>query len=256
MLATLPAIARGLDAYGASMATVLAAQAHPSGVQTLSRGGSDVTGSIVAAGVVAAARAEAGGSDVGGTSPITVIYENWTDVNGVFSADPRVVPSARSLAYLSYAELQHMASAGANVLHADAVAPAAEAGVALNVCNTANPQHPGTLVVPSSDPRVARRPDHKVVGVTTRRREGEGEGAEGAEVVVVCTAPHHTEAVESVTRAALRGAGIEVDAPRPAGDDDGPLVCFTGVTESQRSAAVQVAYGAVADAGLFVEQQD
>jgi len=74
--------------------------AQPSGVQTFSRGGSDVTGSIVAAGAM--------------EGPVydSVVYENWTDVNGVFSADPRFVPAARSLSYLSYTELQHMASAG------------------------------------------------------------------------------------------------------------------------------------------------
>lgn len=100
---------------------------NPSSVQTFSRGGSDVTGSIVAAGAM--------------TGPVydSVIYENWTDVNGVFSADPRAVPNARSLAFLSYTELQHMASAGANVLHADAVAPSATAAVPINIRNTKNP---------------------------------------------------------------------------------------------------------------------
>jgi aspartokinase len=56
----------------------------------LASGGSDVSGSIVAAGVA------------DGSAYSSTVYENWTDVNGVYSADPRIVGTAKSLEFLSF----------------------------------------------------------------------------------------------------------------------------------------------------------
>ena len=196
--------------------------ANPSGVQTFSRGGSDVTGSIVAAGAMT------------GSTYNSVIYENWTDVNGVFSADPRQVSTARSLAFLSYTELQHMASAGANVLHADAVAPSAEAAVPINIRNTKNTTHPGTLIVHDEDSRAQRAADEQVVGLTT---PGDGK------VVVVCTTKDHTAAISELISAQTTAASVTVAA------DEEPTIEVNGTS----AAAV---YDAIDTAGLFVQQQD
>jgi aspartate kinase len=194
--------------------------ANPSGVQTFSRGGSDVTGSIVAAGAMT------------GSTYDSVIYENWTDVNGVFSADPRQVSTARSLAFLSYTELQHMASAGANVLHADAVAPSAQAAVPINIRNTKNITHPGTLIVHDDDPRAQRGADEQVVGLTTPGDDT---------VVVVCTTADHTAKVAELISAETGSITVATG--------EAPTIKVSGTN----AAAV---YNAIDTAGLFVQQQD
>ena len=95
---------------------------------TFSRGGSDVTGSLAAAWLQAD------------------LYENWTDVPGVFSADPMVCPQAEPLPRMTYAQLWERAKNGLQVFHADAVAPVWRAGIPLRICSTRAPQLPGTWV--------------------------------------------------------------------------------------------------------------
>eukprot|EP01052_Picozoa_sp_SAG31_P014992 SAG31_NODE_950_length_10811_cov_4.497760_2_plen_420_part_00 len=139
----------------------------PSGVQTFSRGGSDVTGAIVAAGAAAAT----------GNEETEVVYENWTDVDGVFNADPRVVPDARSIPFLSFSELHTLAAAGAGVLHPDAVAPCKAVGVPINVKNTRNPVHPGTMMVADGDPRASQWDQAALaIGVTGKIDESMQQG--------------------------------------------------------------------------------
>ena len=75
-------------------------------IHTLPRGGSDISGALLAS---------ASGSDA---------YENWTDVPGIFRADPAIVPSARAIPAMAYDEVRELAYMGANVLHEDAVTPA------------------------------------------------------------------------------------------------------------------------------------
>ena len=96
---------------------------------TFSRGGSDVTGSLVSLAVNAD------------------LYENWTDVSGLLAADPRIVPEPKIVRYLSYRELRTLSYMGASVLHTDAVLPAAGAGIPINIRNTNRPQDPGTMIV-------------------------------------------------------------------------------------------------------------
>lgn len=110
--------------------------AMPNGaVKTFSRGGSDVTGAIVARGVQAET------------------YENWTDVPGMLITDPKVVPGAYTIEVVTYQELRELAYSGAKVLHEEAVFPVREAGIPVNVRNTNDPQHEGTLVVPEGHPK-------------------------------------------------------------------------------------------------------
>jgi aspartate kinase len=98
-------------------------------VTTLGRGGSDYSAAIVGAALDCA--------------------EVWiyTDVNGVMTADPRVVPQARSLAALSHREMSELAYFGAKVLHPRTILPVVERGIPLRIKNTFNPAHPGTLVL-------------------------------------------------------------------------------------------------------------
>ena len=72
--------------------------------------------------------------------------EIWTDVPGMFTADPRVVPSARLLVGLHYDEAQELASAGSSVLHPRCISPARDAGFPIFVRSTANPEISGTVI--------------------------------------------------------------------------------------------------------------
>ena len=98
-------------------------------IHTFSRGGSDITGSLVARAVKAD------------------LYENWTDVSGLMAADPRVVRDPRVVEYLSYRELRTLSYMGASVLHTDAVLPAAELDIPINIRNTNRPADAGTMIV-------------------------------------------------------------------------------------------------------------
>lgn len=100
-------------------------------IKTFSRGGSDVTGSIIAKGVDAE------------------IYENWTDVSGFLVCDPRIVPEAEIIDALSYSELRELSYMGASVLHAEAIFPLMSSKIPINIKNTFKPEDKGTLIVPT-----------------------------------------------------------------------------------------------------------
>ena len=103
--------------------------ATPDGrIRTFSRGGSDISGAIVAR----AACAE--------------VYENWTDVSGFLMADPRIVPGAMQIESITYQELRELSYMGATVLHEDSVFPVHRAGIPTNIRNTNCPEHPGTFI--------------------------------------------------------------------------------------------------------------
>ncbi len=104
--------------------------ATPDGLTTtLGRGGSDFSGSLMAVAL--------------GAEEVWI----WTDVDGVMTADPRLVPTARTIAVLSYREVAEMAHYGAKVLHPKSIHPVIQNGISLRVCNTFNPAHPGTRLV-------------------------------------------------------------------------------------------------------------
>jgi len=102
-------------------------------VKTFSRGGSDITGSIVAR------AAEA------------VIYENWTDVTGFLMADPRIIDNPCTIETITYRELRELSYMGATVLHEDAIFPVRFAGIPINIRNTNEPEAAGTMIVPRAD---------------------------------------------------------------------------------------------------------
>jgi diaminopimelate decarboxylase/aspartate kinase len=90
--------------------------------------------------------------------------EIWTDVPGMFSANPREVPDARLLARLDYAEAQEIATTGAKVLHPRSIAPCRDSGVAMAILDTERPELPGTRI----DGSVATVPGVKAIS----RRNG------------------------------------------------------------------------------------
>ena len=98
------------------------------GIHTFSRGGSDISGALVARAVNAD------------------VYENWTDVTGFRMADPRIVKDAQYIENLTYRELRELSYMGATVLHGDAVFPVRKMGIPTNIRNTNDPLHPGTMI--------------------------------------------------------------------------------------------------------------
>ncbi|WP_422484948.1 aspartate kinase [Gudongella sp. DL1XJH-153] len=96
---------------------------------TFSRGGSDVTGSIIANGIGAK------------------LYENWTDVSGFLKADPKVVHDPLPIREITYKELRELSYMGAPVLHEEAIFPVRTKGIPIQIRNTNKPEDPGTLIV-------------------------------------------------------------------------------------------------------------
>lgn len=116
-------------------------------VKTFSRGGSDVTGSIVAQ----ASRAD--------------VYENWTDVSGFLVADPRIVPDPKPIKYITYRELRELSYMGASVLHEDAIFPVRHCGIPINIRNTNAPEDAGTWIVEST----CQKQDYVVTGIAGKK---------------------------------------------------------------------------------------
>ncbi len=102
-------------------------------VKTFSRGGSDITGALVARAVNA------------------TVYENWTDVNGFRTADPRIVKDASQMETLCYHELRELSYMGANVLHSESIFPVKQSGIPINIRNTFEPSNSGTMIVPDEN---------------------------------------------------------------------------------------------------------
>ncbi|MBR2987681.1 MAG: ACT domain-containing protein, partial [Clostridia bacterium] len=123
--------------------------ARPNGtVKTFSRGGSDISGSVVARAVDAD------------------IYENWTDVSGFLVADPRIVKNPKTIDVITYHELRELSYRGANVLHEDAIFPVRMAGIPINIRNTNRPEDPGTMILAHADKNTAAGP---ITGIAGKR---------------------------------------------------------------------------------------
>ncbi len=123
--------------------------------KTFSRGGSDITGAIVARAVSAD------------------VYENWTDVSGLLMTDPRIVDAPRTIDVVTYRELRELAYMGATVLHDEAIFPVRQANIPVNIRNTNEPGHPGTMIVSEAEPvthegtitGIAGRKDFTVIAI-------------------------------------------------------------------------------------------
>ena len=112
-------------------------------IKTFSRGGSDITGSIVARAASA------------------VLYENWTDVSGFLMADPRIIDNPKPINTITYKELRELSYMGATVLHEDAIFPVRYSKIPINIKNTNRPDDRGTFIVPQTD----EVPHHTITGI-------------------------------------------------------------------------------------------
>ena len=117
-----------MEVEGVPVLTGFIASTTDGKTSTLGRGGSDLTAALAGAAV---------GAEV---------IEIWTDVDGVLSADPRLVPAARPIGHLSYEELMELSHFGAKVVYPPTVRPARNASIPLLIRNTMNPGFAGTRI--------------------------------------------------------------------------------------------------------------
>ncbi len=117
-------------------------------IKTFSRGGSDITGAIIARALEAK------------------IYENWTDVSGFFMADPGIVENPKLMELITYSELRELAYNGANVLHEAAIFPVSQVGIPINIRNTNDPTSLGTMIVKST---AELRDNDDIIGVAGQK---------------------------------------------------------------------------------------
>lgn len=125
---------------------------YPDGsIKTFSRGGSDITGAIVASAVNAD------------------MYENWTDVSGFLMADPRIVKNPKQIKKITYQELRELSYMGASVLHDEAVFPVREAGIPINIKNTNEPENPGTIIIGNGDTEESYENEYIITGIAGKK---------------------------------------------------------------------------------------
>jgi len=98
-------------------------------ITTLGRGGSDYSAAVIGAAIDAEE------------------IQIWTDVNGMMSTDPKIVPNARTIANVSFAEASELAYFGAKVLHPKTILPAMRKNIPVRVLNSFNPENAGTLIL-------------------------------------------------------------------------------------------------------------
>ena len=120
-------------------------------IRTFSRGGSDITGALAAAALDAD------------------VYENWTDVSGILMADPRIVDDPAPIRHLTYGELRELSYIGAQVLHEGTIFPVREKNIPLNIRNTNQPDHPGTMIRESFDEPEEKADSSFITGIAGRK---------------------------------------------------------------------------------------
>ena len=116
-------------------------------IKTFSRGGSDISGSIVARAMK------------------VDIYENWTDVSGFLVADPRIIDSPKVIDVITYKELRELSYMGATVLHDEAIFPVRKEGIPINIRNTNKPEDKGTMIVEST----CKQPEYTITGIAGKK---------------------------------------------------------------------------------------
>ena len=119
-------------------------------IKTFTRGGSDITGALAAAALEAD------------------VYENWTDVSGFLMADPKIVKDPQPIEQITYAELRELSYIGAQVLHEGTIFPVREKNIPVNIRNTNQPDHPGTMIRESFEEKELVD-DRFITGIAGRR---------------------------------------------------------------------------------------
>lgn len=224
-------------------------------IKTFSRGGSDVTGAIVAA----AASAD--------------LYENWTDVSGFLAADPRIVNDPKPIEVITYEELHELSYMGAQVLHEDAVYPAHHAGVPIHIRNTNAPNDLGTRIVPKKEdsPRIVTGISGKngFMLVHVEKRHAAGDSGFLRRLVSVfeangCAVEHMPSSIDTVSvivredpfrskqKKILEEISIFCEPDAIAVEDDITLLAVVGEGMAKRAGVAARLFTALGKAGISV----
>ncbi|WP_294977245.1 aspartate kinase [uncultured Leuconostoc sp.] len=115
---------------------------------TFSRGGSDITGAIMARGLSAD------------------LYENFTDVSAIYAVNPTIINHPAAIEQMTYDEMRELSYAGFAVFHDEAIIPAIQGGIRINIKNTNEPDAPGTFIVPPTEVQQTR----PVTGIANSNR--------------------------------------------------------------------------------------
>ncbi|MBS1911270.1 MAG: aspartate kinase [Bacteroidetes bacterium] len=214
---------------------------------TLGRGGSDFTGALMGAGLRARE------------------IQIWTDVSGILTADPRVVPEAQVVAEVTFTEARELAYFGAKVIHPDTILPAVERAIPVVVKNSMRPDDAGTRILPDGSP--VRPGVHSITvkrGTAALRLSPRdpAAGAAPAERALALFAEHGIELycamlAESRALAVVQGSALHdiflADLESSCSveiDRDIALLCLTGA--SLRSTPAVLAEPLAALAGIAV----
>ena len=192
-------------------------------VKTFTRGGSDITGSIVARAVSAS------------------LYENWTDVSGVLMADPRIIDNPKVIDIITYKELREMSYMGATVLHEDAIFPVRYSKIPINIRNTNSPEEKGTFIVPVTD-----RPNNNIVtGIA---------GKIGFSTITIEKDMMNSDiGFARKTLQVLEENGIPFEH-FPSGIDTMTLVVSTDTLDKKRADVISGIYKSVNPENVFIEE--
>ncbi len=121
----------------------------PNGViKLMSRGGSDITGALLA------------------NVCDATVYENWTDVSGIYVCDPRIIKNPKKIKVITYGELREMSYMGASVLHDESIFPVKIKNIPINILNTNKPEDKGTIIVSSVSGSTKELP---ITGITGKK---------------------------------------------------------------------------------------
>ncbi len=142
-------IAEAAEKYGRIVIPGFYGRVSTGKIKVMTRGGSDITGSLAAVAVNAD------------------VYENWTDVSGILMADPRIVDDPQAIPEVTYDELRELSYSGAQVLHEDSIFPVREKNIPVNIRNTNDPDAPGTMIQESFSGDVD--PDRFITGITGKK---------------------------------------------------------------------------------------
>ena len=209
-------------------------------VTTFSRGGSDITGSLIAKAVHAD------------------LYENWTDVSGFLITDPRIIKNPKVIDTITYVELRELAYMGATVLHEEAIFPVRQEGIPINIRNTNRPQDPGTLIVEST----CRKPRYTITGIAGKKGfaainiEKDMMNSEIGFCRKVLTVFVHQSEFEETEQKVLAGIHRAVNPDSVNLESDLALIAVVGRgMKSQRGTAGRI-FSALAHASINVKMID
>jgi len=196
--------------------------ATPEGVTTtLGRGGSDFSAAIVGAAL--------------GAEEIQI----WTDVDGMLTCDPRIVPDARCLQSISYCEAEEMAKFGAKVLHPATVLPAIRERIPIAIRNSRNSSAPGTLIIGES---IAR--DGAILSIACK-----------SAVSVLHIRPRNAAVTPDFGRAiweAFQSAGVSFELISPAVSQFSLVVDTAALTEDFRAQLLSLADVTIEDGRALI----